>query len=166
MKFREGNLEIDFTRGKAKKFDGENHRLSHCKLKAVDFIVELEDKIIFIEVTDPDQAPVKKKRKIIEDLKNPDSEQVWELVVKCRDTFLYEWCAEKISKPIYFIALLCIEQLDAPMLTFLTDNLKSKLPIIDLNKGIWSRNFIIGCSVWNVRKWNDIFTFFPIERVL
>ena len=50
----EGNLRITFPRGtRARKFDEpETHGLS-C-MKAVDFIVEETDRILFIEFKDPD----------------------------------------------------------------------------------------------------------------
>ena len=48
---REGNLELYLPDDvRAKKFDDSTHGLSHC-MKAVDFIVETSDKIIFIEFT-------------------------------------------------------------------------------------------------------------------
>jgi len=51
----EGDLQIALPAGAAgRKFDdGATHGLSHC-MKAVDFIVELEDRILFIEFKDPD----------------------------------------------------------------------------------------------------------------
>ena len=50
----EGNLQIIFPRGAtARKFDDKSsHGLSHC-MKAVDFIVELTDRVLFIEIKDP-----------------------------------------------------------------------------------------------------------------
>ena len=48
MILREGHIEFDFSRANsAKRFDDVNHGLSYC-MKAVDFIVESQDKILFI----------------------------------------------------------------------------------------------------------------------
>ena len=51
--FTEGDLRVEF-RGvvEARKFDGSDHGLSHC-MKAVDFIVELPERYLFIEFKDP-----------------------------------------------------------------------------------------------------------------
>ena len=50
----EDDLQITLPAGATdRKFDDNNsHSLSHC-MKAVDFIVELNDKIFFIEFKDP-----------------------------------------------------------------------------------------------------------------
>ncbi len=53
MKFAEGDLEMDIpdvVRGG--KFDGGRHGLNRC-MKAVDFVVELADRYLFIEFKDP-----------------------------------------------------------------------------------------------------------------
>ena len=51
---REGDLQITINDAiEARKFDDEaSHGLSHC-MKAVDFVVELPDRYLFIEVKDP-----------------------------------------------------------------------------------------------------------------
>ena len=49
---REGDLEVEFVdANNGRKFD-EEYGLSHC-MKAVDFIVEFEDRYLFIEFKDP-----------------------------------------------------------------------------------------------------------------
>lgn len=49
----EGELVFVFEDAvSARKFDGHDHGLTHC-MKAVDFIVEFQDKYLFIEVKDP-----------------------------------------------------------------------------------------------------------------
>jgi len=52
---REGKIEIEIEIPDAlsgRKFDDRTHGLSHC-MKAVDFIVELVDRILFIEIKEP-----------------------------------------------------------------------------------------------------------------
>lgn len=54
--FTEGNLQIAFDNAlQVRKFDGDSHGLDHC-MKAVDCIVEFDDRCLFIEIKDP-QAP-------------------------------------------------------------------------------------------------------------
>ena len=67
MTFTEGNLQIDIADAiDGRKFDGDDHGLT-C-MKAVDFIVELEDRYLFIELKDPDdpQATPERRKKFIE----------------------------------------------------------------------------------------------------
>ena len=53
MTFTERTLQIDIADAiGGRKFDGADHGLT-C-MKAVDFIVELEDRYLFIELKDPD----------------------------------------------------------------------------------------------------------------
>ncbi|MGC8733127.1 MAG: hypothetical protein ACP5RC_12855, partial [Halothiobacillaceae bacterium] len=51
----EGDLQITLPAGVVgRKFDDEaSHGLSHC-MKAVDFIIELEDRTYFVEFKDPE----------------------------------------------------------------------------------------------------------------
>ena len=55
-RFRERDLEITISEGEsARKFDDQPaHGVSY--MKAVDFVVELPDRYIFIEVKDPQQS--------------------------------------------------------------------------------------------------------------
>ncbi len=53
---REGDIEIRLPSGaRGRKFGDASHGLSHC-MKAVDFIIELNDRILFVEIKDPEQA--------------------------------------------------------------------------------------------------------------
>lgn len=58
----EKDLQIDLPDGTPwRKFDDEsNHGLSHC-MKAVDFIIELDDRLLFIEFKDPEHPAAKEK---------------------------------------------------------------------------------------------------------
>lgn len=61
MVLREGNLELELPPGaKGWKFDDAGHGLSHC-MKAVDFIVELPDRLFFVEIKDLSIRPADPK---------------------------------------------------------------------------------------------------------
>ena len=50
MKFTEGDIEINIPGAVGGgRFDGPKHGLSHC-MKAVDFVMELADRYLFIEL--------------------------------------------------------------------------------------------------------------------
>ncbi|MCE2515700.1 MAG: hypothetical protein J4F37_11955, partial [Acidobacteria bacterium] len=52
----EGSLRITLPRGaRARKFDDPStHGLTHRHLKAVDFVIEQNDRTLFLEVKDPE----------------------------------------------------------------------------------------------------------------
>ena len=96
----EGNLQITFPDdANVMKFDDKSHGLSHC-MKAVDCIVELEDRVSFIEIKDFEhpRAPSKNRKVLIEKFQSGGLDN--DLVYKFRDSFLYEWACKRVDKPI------------------------------------------------------------------
>ena len=124
----EGSLIIEIPDALSfKKFDdGKSHGLSHC-MKAVDFIVETKDRIIFIEIKDPPPTG-KNTAKFIEELQSGRLDET--LKYKYRDSFLYEWASEKINKPVYYYVIIALDKLDPASLLFRTDELKRKPPFL------------------------------------
>lgn len=54
MKIVEDDLEFNFTDAKSvRKFDDKNHGLLNHGMSAVDFIIELDQAYLFVEVKDP-----------------------------------------------------------------------------------------------------------------
>ncbi len=166
--FTEGNLEFNFPTALGyEKFDNSaTHFLLHC-LKAVDFIIELPDRIVFLEVKDPqhpsatpsDQAQFKDKllsHILIQDALRP----------KCCDSLLYKLGTQDIDlhKPIYYYVLIALDTLSDPDLVTLTDQLKAKLPIVEDGSRVGkkfaavgkSAHFIQGCAIFNLAAWNRI----------
>ena len=163
--FTEGNLQIAFPRGaRVRKFDDpESHGLS-C-MKAVDFIVEEDDRVSFIEIKDPEHPRAKEGNredfmrrfhsgKLDEDLK-----------YKYRDTFLYEWASGGLDKPISYWVVVAIETLTSADLSMRTDDLKRKLPLNGPPSGKWKRSIVTDCMVFNVETWNKHQPHFPLKRI-
>lgn len=125
----EGNLRITFPPGAmARKFDEpETHGLS-C-MKAVDFIVEENDRILFVEFKDPDdpRATVASRDDFIRQFSSGGLDT--DLKYKYRDTFLYQWASENIEKPIHYWVLVASQNLTTVDLTRRTDALKRELPL-------------------------------------
>ena len=69
-------------------------------MKAVDFIVELLDCYLFIEVKDPQapQTPKPSRNEFLRRLKSGELDQ--DFKYKYRDSFLYEWASGRTNKPI------------------------------------------------------------------
>lgn len=160
----EGNLNITFPDSvRVWKFDDEKHGLSHC-MKAVDFIVEMKDRYLFIEFKDP-QHPHE----------SHDHGEKWvqrflagnldeDFKYKYRDSFLYAWASGQANKPIYYFILVALETLTEAELIARTDDLKRKLPVDGPPSGAWKRKIVAGCAIFNMATWNRLLKAFPVSR--
>ena len=164
--FVEGNLQIAFPRGaKAKKFDdGASHGLSHC-MKAVDFIVEEDDRVSFIEIKDPEhpRAKERNREKFIREFYSGKLDE--DLKYKYRDTFLYEWASVSFDKPIFYLVVVALGRLTEPELLLRSDDLKRKLPLNGPRSGAWKRPIVTDCMVFNIETWNEYQPRFPLTRI-
>ena len=91
MILTEGDLQFDFSAAtSARRFDDASHGLSHC-MKAVDFVVELDDRILFVEVKDPQNpnAQPAQAQQFAAKLRSGELTR-GQLTPKCRDIYLYE----------------------------------------------------------------------------
>ena len=87
-----------------------SHGLSHC-MKAVDFVVELVDRYLFIEIKDP-QAPQVPNQRLETFVHEFQSGQIDEdFKYKYRDSFLYEWASGRANKPIHYLVLVGLDRL-------------------------------------------------------
>ena len=161
---REGALQLRLpAEAQGRKFDDENHGLS-C-MKAVDFIVELPDRLFFIEFKDPEHpdATASNRAQFINRFTSGQLDE--DLKYKYRDTFLYQWASEKLNKPVCYLVLVAISGLtDAELLTR-TEDLKRKLPLEGPASGTWKRKIAAGCGVFNIEAWNKHLPDYPITRI-
>jgi hypothetical protein len=162
---KEGNIEINIPNTvSSKKFDDAQHGLSHC-MKAVDFIVELTDVYLFIEIKDPVYHLSNEDQKKFNARSFLSDELDENLKYKYRDSFLYEWASKKTVKPIYYLVLIAINTLTEAELITRTEELKRKLPVNGPRSGTWKRNIVNGCSVFNIKTWNKKFPNYSVKRV-
>lgn len=161
---KEGDLERNIPVSiHAGKFDGADHGLSHC-MKAVDFIIELKDRYVFIEVKDPQHRkskPADRKKFVKRFLSGKLDE---ELKYKYRDSFLYAWASGKVDKPVYYWVLVAIDTLTAAELITRTDALKRILPCNGPASGVWEHRIVAGCTVFNISAWNHYLPDYPVKR--
>ncbi|VAW43989.1 hypothetical protein MNBD_GAMMA04-1677 [hydrothermal vent metagenome] len=163
MIFTEGDLKFDFSGAiDAFKFDDREpesphyHGLSHCGMKAVDFIIERQEDWLFVEVKDYNHPSSSNN---FDGNEKEIAQLILGLAKKYRDTFLYRWAEEKIDKPIRYI---CLVELSSPS-TILMDKLKNKIP--DNKPERWNRPIVKSVVVMNMREWNACFTTWPVTRV-
>ena len=162
----EDDLQIKLPAGaKARKFDDQNvHGLSHC-MKAVDFIVDLDDRTFYIEFKDP-QHPASQPKDREKFIRQFLSGQIdTDLKTKYRDSFLYECGSARASKPIYYLVLIGADVLSDADLLARTDSLKRQLPVYGPDGKQWKQNFIAGCAVMNLAAWNRFLPSFPASRL-
>ena len=162
---QEGDLRIDVGDAlNARKFDGDAHGLSHC-MKAVDFVVELSDRYLFIEIKDPvnPQASAKRSREFIRSFQSGELDE--DFKYKYRDSFLYEWASGRADKPIHYLILIAHDDLDGEALNRRMDALKSKLPLLGPGSQDWRRPFVSGVGVFNLSAWNRSYPRRPAARI-
>ena len=162
----EGRLQITITGAvSARKFDeNTTHRMSHC-MKAVDFIIEFEDRFIFIEVKDPLQPGAVCYGDPQEFIANFLSDKLdKDLYYKYRDSFLYECASGRANKPVDYFVLFAWDGLDSAMLHRRTSTLQQKLPLEGPDRQPWP--IARGCAVFNLESWNRSFPKYPFSWLL
>lgn len=161
----EGGLRITVPAyATARRFDGEDHRLSHC-LKAVDFVVELPDCYRFIEVKNPARGidPEASAEAYLERFSSGQVDLA--LIHKYRDSFLYEWAAGRADKPVDYLILIGLDAIDNAYLLDRQDELHRLLPV-HLPPGVpWKRRFVRRCGVFDIASWNLAYPQYRVERV-
>ena len=159
----EGDLRLALAeRAHGRTFDDDRHGLSHC-MTAVDWILDMPERICFVEVKDPDDPRAKEH-------KNGDrflqsflaGELTRKLTDKFRDSFLYEWASNRVDKPISYYVIVASDALDDAQLLTRTDDLKRRLPVG--TPAGWTRAMAHDCCVFNVAKWNEVFPQIPLSR--
>ena len=134
-------------------------------MKAVDFIVEETDRILFMEFKDPDdpRAMEARREKFIEKFSSGGLDT--DLKYKYRDTFLYQWASDRIDRPIHYWILVAAKDLTTFHLARRTDALRRELPLYGPPSGGWRRPIVTDCMVFNLHTWNQYLQQYPVERV-
>lgn len=162
---REGELQIDLPpSAQGRKFDDRTHGLSHCGMKAVDWIIDLQDKTYFVELKDldADAATQHDQRNQYRENLNAGRKDE-DLVRKFRDSFIYQWACEKIDKPIFYLVVIACQALDHAMLLHRAKELRRKLPS-DVPK-VWRQAIVETVLVFNEETWNEKMADFPMRRI-
>ena len=133
-------------------------------MKAVDWILEFPERVCFVEVKDPDTPLAQNHRqrdRFVQSLLAGNLTP--SLVLKFRDSFLYEWACNRLAKPLSYYVIVASERLDDAQLLTRTEELKRTLPVG--TPAGWSRPVANDCYVFNVEKWNEVFPEYPLSRL-
>lgn len=167
MKLRERDIEFEFTDAiDALVFDqmksnqpnyhgiGEMHR--------VDFIVEFDEAIVFVEVKDPGNPKAQEKGLKEFQEKLNDGTLSSAFASKFIDSFFYRWAEDRLSKTIYYLNLVT---LDSELLPNLSDEIAGKLSPSGKSSPRWQRHPVQNCQVFNIQTWNENFPKWPVTRL-
>ena len=150
--FMEGGIRIEFPDDlNVRKFDDPKTH-GRPSMRAVDFIVELPEEFLFIEVKSPKNAETVEKMK------------GWS--GQFRDSLLYERAEDRANKPVVYIVLLVLDGLTSAELETHTDALRRRLPELGPFGRPWKRPLAAGCAVMDIRAWNRRLPGFPATRVV
>ena len=161
----EGNLRMELPpTARGRKFDDKGLHGLTC-MKAVDFIVELKDRLLFVEFKDPEspRAPALNTEDFIKKFRSGEMDT--NLRNKYRDSWLYEWAQDRIKKPVFYYVLIGVRTLSDAELLARTDALKRQLPVAGPGGQPWKKPFVAGCAVMNLAAWNKHLSDFPVSRV-
>lgn len=168
MKLKEGDLEFHFTNAiDAIIFDQikpkEDNFHGIATMHRVDFVVELEEAILFVEVKDPGHPRAQQEglEKFYNELVDGTLGDTFKS--KFIDTFLYRWAEEKLTKPIHYLNLVTL--VDEAQTNNLTDEIIRKLPPLGKNTPRWKKQLFENCQVFNLEAWNENFPKWPVIRI-
>lgn len=166
-KLEENGLQIDFVGAQnAMKFDQndaghpEFHDLQN--MPRVDFIVEMEDSIYFVEVKDPgrpdsiDTGGVKFLKKIVNGTLEAS------LIEKYLFSFFFRWAENRLEKSVHYVSLITLE---SPELQPIIDGLESQLANLSKKSTRWTREPLASCQVHNIETWQAVFPHWPVTRL-
>lgn len=167
MSLTERDLSFDFTNAEdCFVFDQMKSALPNFHgisvMHRVDFVVEMAEAWIFVEVKDPGNpnAQAKGLAKFFGELN--DGTLSGTFAAKFIDSFVYRWAEGKVNKPIHYISLVTLEP---ALLLSLSDEIAKKLPPMGMPTPRWQRKLVENCQVFNVETWNENFPKWPVTRL-
>ncbi len=166
-KLQEDGLQIDFVGAQhAMKFDQNDpdqpdyHDLQN--MPRVDFIIEMEDAIYFIEVKDPgrpdaiDVGGTKLLKKIVEGTLEAS------LIEKYLFSFFFRWAERRLEKSVHYVSLITME---SPLLQPIIDGLERQSTNLSKKSARWDREPLASCQVHNIETWEAVFPDWPVARL-
>lgn len=156
----ENDLAFDFSIAlNAINFDDDAlHQPS--TIKRVDFIAEYADKIVFLEVKDPDIPGAANPEAFVNKLQS--GQLIAELAAKYRDTHWFRQLSGHVDKPIYYVVLLAMESLEPALLLTKQDQLQRAIPITHQH---WSAPCAQTCIILNLAKYQAYFGANTVRRL-
>ena len=164
--FSENRLHFTFPCVNAEK--GDTPQLNG--LGGVDFIVELDDKYLFVEVKDLENPNVPKEERIEWRERlfiNKNNPLLTELGIKFKDTILRRWGMDlAFDKPIHYIVLLEFNVLDSKLKAKLTADLSGHLPTaLTAHHGFHKNIRIKRREILSLTDWREKYKAYAVEVI-
>jgi hypothetical protein len=168
VKLRERDIEIEFSDAiDALVFDqmkpGQPNYHGIGEMHRVDFVVEFEEAIVFVEVKDPENPKAQEKGLKKFQKKLSDGTLGSTFACKFIDSFFYRWAEDRLSKSIYYLSLVTLE---SELLPNLSDEIAGKLSPSGKSSPRWQRHPVQNCQVFNIQTWNENFPKWPVTRLI
>lgn len=167
VELSEGDLRISFTNAVGGfVFDqmdrGRPHYHGVGQMHRVDFIVELDDAFVFVEVKDPGhpRAQAKGLEKFNAELNDGTLSSTF--ASKFMESLVYRWAENAVDKPVFYLSLVTLE---TPLLVNLADEIARKLPPQGRPVSRWQRSILEGFQLLNLETWNAEFPKWPVTRL-
>jgi len=166
-KLQESGLQVTFEGAlQAIKFDQQEstHPEFHDlpNMPRVDFIVEMDDAIYFVEIKDPgrpdaiDSGSEKFLKKIV------DGSLEASLVEKYLFSFFFRWAECRLEKSVHYISLITLE---SPLLQPIRDRLETQFSHLLKKSQRWKRDPLASCQIHNLDTWAKVFPKWPVVRI-
>lgn len=150
---QEEDLIFDVTSAvTAERFDDNAIHGTKSTMKRVDFIIEEADRVIFLEVKDPDMPGAVNPEKIRQDLQGGNL--IPELAGKYRDSLLFTRLRGGNDKPINYVVLLSMTSLDDALILNKTDVLRSAIPVSNRQ---WHQDAATSCVILKLDAYKKAF---------
>lgn len=149
------------------KFDQKdrNHADYHdlANMPRVDFIVEVDNAIYFIELKDTNRPDAADLGSATFMKKIADGKLEQSLAEKYLYTFFFRWAEDKLDKKqVHYV---CLITLDDPMVNILADDLATTLRHLMNSSKRWMRQPLASCQVHSLQSWAEAFPEWPIRRL-
>jgi hypothetical protein len=140
-----------------------HEKYKRIPLKDVDFIVENNDKILFVEYKNSNIPNASNPKAFEEKIKTDD--HYVEIARKFYDSIIYIMACEK-NKPIEYIYILECQKADSVIRKSITAKIKKKLPFDLQQENEDIKRKLIACfCVVSIDEWNQKFPEFQINPV-
>jgi len=148
------------------KFDQQDHQHAEfhdlANMPRVDFLVELDNEIYFIELKDTNIPDAADKGGATFMKKIADGRVERSLAEKYLYTFFFRWAENQLNKTVHFVCLITLED---PMVNILADDLSHALRHLLKSSKRWSRHPLASCQIHNLQSWKETFPEWPIRRL-
>lgn len=150
---QEEDLIFDVTSAvSAEKFDDNAIHGTNSTMKRVDIILEHNDKVIFLEVKDPDMPGAANPDGLKQDLQGGNL--IPDLAAKYRDSLLFTNFRGGYDKPIHYVVLISMASLDDALILNKIDALRTAIPV---SHPQWNGNSAASCVILKLENYKQQF---------